>query len=333
MQLKAMIFLRNIRYSIWLSLLGIFLVNAQEYTKVDAVAASYPSSFSSIEAFAQRLEKDFTTDADKVRAAYYWIANNIQYNYEILGSGRTGYPEIKIRKYTSTDDYYYQYYKAYASYALRYKLAVCAGYSHLLFYICEALNIEAKVIKGNVLQAIGEYAVIPNNTTHAWNAVFYNNQWNLIDATWSRDNNKDNPENVNFNGVYFNVPPERMILDHFPEDSKWQLLEKPITKKEFYTQPAVYHNFIAMDIEIDKKMRGLIKAKINDSITLRFTNIDTTKRYTYSFKRNKFATKFEVRKEGNTYIAKIPFMGTTKDILTIFADKNSIIRFHVTLTR
>ena len=312
---------------------GITLLNAQEYAQVDTVVASYPSSFQSIEEFAQRIEKDFDSDAEKVRAAYCWMANHIQYNYEILGSGQTGYPEIKITNYKDSEDYQYQYRKIFATYTLQYKLSVCEGYSQLLFYVCEAMGIKAKVINGNVLKPSYEYGYIPKTTTHAWNAVFYNNQWNLIDVTWSRDNNRNNPNHVRFNGIYFNVPPERMIINHFPEEPEWQLLDKPISKQEFYTQPAVYTPYIPLSMDLDKSIKGLIKAKVNDSITLKFTKIDSSESYHYKYSRDKYSTALPIEKVGDAYFAKIPFHGTKKDILTIFTTTKGILRFYITPTR
>lgn len=84
---------------------GHFLMIAQNYVHIDTAVAKYPTSFQSIEDFGNRIQKDFTEDADKVRAAYYWIANNIQYNYIGLETGRSNFPKIVIEKFTDDAEF------------------------------------------------------------------------------------------------------------------------------------------------------------------------------------------------------------------------------------
>ena len=310
-----------------------FWLHAQNYTAVDKVVATYPSSFQSVEEFANRIEKDFTQDADKVRAAYYWIAHHIQYNYKVVGSNHSGYPTITINDFDNEEEYHYKYKKIYASYALQYKAAVCEGYSQLLFYVCEQLGIKAIVVRGNATTSNHRYGLIPRNTNHAWNAVFFNNKWNLIDATWSTGNERGKPNHVDFRDTYFCISPEKIILNHFPKDSKWQLLKTPKTKKEFFTQPIVYSPYLSIDMALSKKIKGLIKAKVNGFITLRFTSIDTTRKYYYAFSNDQHSKKLVFTKVGKEYIAKISFKRTKRDFLSIYLDTYAMLRFRIVPTR
>jgi transglutaminase/protease-like cytokinesis protein 3 len=302
---------------------------AQNYTTVDKVVATYPSSFHSVEEFANRIEKDFTKDADKVRAVYYWIAHHIQYNYKILGTNQTGYPTITINDYEDEDDYHYKYKKVYASYALQYKAAVCEGYSQLLFYVCEQLGIKAKVVKGNAITSNHQHGVIPRSTNHAWNAVFFNNKWNLIDATWSTGNERGKPNHVDFRDTYFCISPEKMILNHFPKNPRWQLLKTKVREKEFFSQPIIYSPYLSLDITLNKKTKGRIKAKANSFIYLRFTRIDTTQNYYYAYSKDQRSKKVEIIKAGTDFFVKIPFKGIKKDLLSIYAGKKGILSFRV----
>ncbi|MEM6718732.1 MAG: transglutaminase domain-containing protein [Bacteroidota bacterium] len=320
-------------FSIFIFLVCHHFAVAQNYAHVDSVVATYPASFQSIEAFAERIDKDFTKDADKVRAAFYWLAHHIQYNYKILGTSRTGYPKITIRNYTDEADFHYQYKKAYAAYALKYKVAVCEGYSQLLFYVCEHLGIPSKVIQGNALKSNHQYGVIPNNTNHKWNAVFFNDKWNLIDITWSTGNRPDKRKHVEFHNTYFCISPEKMILNHLPKDSKWQLLETPMQKTEFYTQPVVYAPYLALDNVLDTKIRRRIKAKNNAFVTLRFTQLDTTQNYYYAYSKEPRSTKLAITKVGNEYIAKVPFSNTTMDELIIYVGKMGMLNFQIVPAR
>ncbi|WP_298514017.1 transglutaminase domain-containing protein [uncultured Kordia sp.] len=310
-----------------------YFASAQDYTSVDKVVATYPSTFQSVEEFAKRIEKDFTTDADKVRAAYYWISNTITYNHKGLRTGRDPYPKIVIRDAVSQEDFEYKYNKRYAAYVLQYKTAVCEGYSQLLFFTCEYMNIKAKVIEGNAMTDLRDIGKIPHDTDHAWNAVFFNEKWNLIDATWSTGNEEENPNAFDFTDSYFCIAPEKLILSHFPKNPKWQLLKEPKSKKEFYNQPIIYEEFLRANAMLAPKMKGTIRAKINDSITLRFQQIDTTKSYFYAFSKDQYSTKVKIEKDKGGFILKIPFKGTKRDQLEIFRNTKGILAFRIIPTR
>lgn len=301
---------------------------AQNYATVDTKVASYPTSFPSVEAFAERIEKDFTKDADKVRAAYFWIATNIKYSY--MGArGRRIYPRIKIKTWTSQEDFEYKYNKVYAKHALQAKSAVCEGYAQLLFYVCEALDIKAKVISGNAKTFREEIGKIPNDTDHAWNAVFFNNQWNLIDATWSTGNEEGKPGKFDFTDSYFCTAPEKLILTHFPEDEAWQLLEDKKSKKWFYNQPLFYEKYLRVKAALAPNMTGILNAKMKDSISLQFTYIDTTKNYYYSFTRDEYIKPLKPKRTGDVYVVKVPFNGTNPDYLGIYANNDAIMEFRI----
>lgn len=309
------------------------LAIAQNYTHVDTVVATYPSSFQSVEDFAKRIQKDFTKDADQVRAAYYWMANNITYDYRGARTGRKPYPRIKIKYPTSQEDFEYRYNKVYASHVLNYKTAVCEGYAQLLFFVCEHLNIKAKVISGFAITLVEEIGTMPNNTNHAWNAVFFNDTWNLIDATWSTGNEARTPTKFDFTDSYFCIAPEKLILTHFPEDSKWQLLKEKKSKKEFFNSPVFYEKYLRSKAELDPTMKGILRTKLKDSILLRFKYIDTTQDYYYAFGKDKYSTELTPQKDGDDFIFKIPFNGTKKDYLGIYVDAEAILRFRVLPTR
>lgn len=71
---------------------------------------------------------------------------------------------------------------------------------------------------------------------HSWNAIKIDDKWQLLDATWLTE-----AENTELD-FYFNIDPEKLILDHYPIDNNWQLLEKPLSLEEFNFQPYV-HSF------------------------------------------------------------------------------------------
>jgi len=75
---------------------------------------------------------------------------------------------------------------------------------------------------------------------HAWNAVKIGGQWQLLDVTWGAGFVDDDERFVRrYMPAFFATPPAFFILHHLPDDEQWQLLEKPVSKKEFDKQPNV----------------------------------------------------------------------------------------------
>ena len=155
-------------------------VTSQEYSHVDDKVKQYPKQFLSIEALANRISKDFATDIDKTRASYFWLANNIEYDFAYL--------DVKISKRLNkepvTNNLYNNNKYKYAANCLINKKAVCSGYSLLLKYTLENMNIPCEYISGDAKTQAREIGVMRNLTKHAWNAVKLDNKWQFIDATW-----------------------------------------------------------------------------------------------------------------------------------------------------
>src|SRR6218665_2479603 len=65
-------------------LLNILFINftfSQKISEVDKIVSKYPKSFDTTEKLAEKIEKDFDSDAERARAIYSWIALNIRYDY------------------------------------------------------------------------------------------------------------------------------------------------------------------------------------------------------------------------------------------------------------
>lgn len=62
--------------------------------------------------------------------------------------------------------------------ALVEKQCVCEGYAKAFKYLADIAGIDNVLMQGNAINSDGE------NESHAWNAVYLNNKWYLIDTTW-----------------------------------------------------------------------------------------------------------------------------------------------------
>ena len=147
------------------------------------------------------------TNSEKAYALYYWIAKNISYDFEGYSSGDSDINPESVYK----NGY-----------------GVCSGYSRLL-----------SVVGGNigifVLNCIG-YARASDyklgdefkDTNHEWNIIKLDGVYYQIDSTWGAMSLIESSAKS-----YFCPEPEQFFFEHFPKNSKWQLITPNLSMKEF----------------------------------------------------------------------------------------------------
>lgn len=164
-----------------------------------------------IEAFTAIITQDDSTQEDKVRSIYKWIANNVSYDVEQINN-----PKI----YTSEEEISYDVY-------LNGK-GLCQHYSQLFHDMCESQNIVTYVIEG--------YTSTFDSVGHAWNIVKIDSNYYLIDVTWSAGYVEDQEFYQKFDDIWYMPPPEEFIYRHMPFDPMWQLLTTPISHSEYLSK-------------------------------------------------------------------------------------------------
>jgi transglutaminase/protease-like cytokinesis protein 3 len=179
------------------------------------------------DALVDTLTSSFKTDSAKVRAIFYWMTQNIAYDCKAFHSGsyevyayKDDYDDIRIKK------------------TLLIKKGICNDYALVFSELCRIASIKSKIIVGYALitKPYTILKILGNETTnHAWNAVMINNKWYLVDVTWASgyvDNGVLKFTKL-LNDYYYLTPPAEFIKDHHPTEPNWQLLDKPLTMKEF----------------------------------------------------------------------------------------------------
>ena len=129
---------------------------------------------------------------------------------------------------------------------------VCQDYSELFKALCDISNIECHVVVGdgrNDSQDIGFYS-----SNHAWNAVKVNGKFQLFDLTWAAGGVSFGDFTKKFKPLYFNTEPSVFILNHFPDDPNWQLLENPISKNNYINAPIYDREFKNLSLK-----KGVVK--------------------------------------------------------------------------
>jgi len=160
----------------------------------------------------------FSDSIDKAKFIYYWIGFNIKYDYKLLE------PKSTLRE--KQNAYSYNFYPGQIFVK---KMAVCYGYSKLYEWFMNKLGIESTIISGFIRDERNHYVELDSDSefSHAWNAIKLNGKWRLVDSTWGTSLNEGVAD------FYFDMPPERAIISHYPKNSTWQLLKKPLSLKEF----------------------------------------------------------------------------------------------------
>lgn len=188
------------------------------YRKIDKHALATPGyATTSVERLAVYLTAEADDDAERARAIYIWITNNIAYSDTTITNGWLGTPENAQQQQ--------------AAQVLKNRAAVCEGFANLYKALCEAAGLRAEVVTGAVKEENGTIA----DVGHAWNAVEVAGEWYLTDPTWgSGYADYWRPQmQREFQNWYFLITGQEMIETHLPDDPIWQLLENPLTEQEF----------------------------------------------------------------------------------------------------
>ncbi|MDR0540206.1 MAG: hypothetical protein LBG74_06870 [Spirochaetaceae bacterium] len=174
-----------------------------------------------------------TTLFHKVKIMHDWICDNIAYDYAMLSSGK-----IDGQDYAQV---------------LQKKKAVCVGYANLLKKMCDIAGIEAIVIEGSLKsKEYGWTGKVPSGD-HAWNGVFINNKWYLVDATL------DAGLVVNMKAFVRQYSTEYLFLDsrsflytHFPKKPELQYYGPALSTLAFEQEAAVPGMFFQYGLSLDK---------------------------------------------------------------------------------
>jgi hypothetical protein len=228
-----------------------------------------------VDSLAKKLCAPYTTELEKTRAIFSWIAQHIAYNIGIYNAGK-GYRQVKyvfdpadtISSKPATEQT--------AERVLRRRVAVCDGYAKLFKTLCDYAGVESEVILGYgkcYLEKDEKF-----RTNHTWNAVRIDSVWHLLDVTWASGfvtyGNQFVPH---MDESYFLASPQQFILDHYPEDLRWTLLDHPPTLKEFRFSPFKYKSYIKYGIVSASPANGTIVAAVGDTIHIELKVKDASK--------------------------------------------------------
>ena len=216
---------------------------------------------------AYSLTKDYATEKEKLRSIFSWIADHISYrvkkNYSngkmVAGTARLKFTDTV--QWKSANDMV-------AETVLQNTSAVCDGYARLFKTLCDYAGLRSAIITGFAKGDLRRQLKFRCN--HTWNAVYIDGTWQLLDITWASGyTNYSGDEFVKrFDETYFLAPPENFISDHFPDDLRWTLMEKPPLPGEFNNNPYKNRSFAKYNISAYAPVSGIIEAAVGDTVEI-----------------------------------------------------------------
>ncbi len=301
---------------------------AQDYSKVDNTVNSYPKSFASPEKLAEQINTDFTSETDKVRAIFTWIATNIKYDLREFKSGgnaiafRYSSEQEKIQK-----EIKFRY--DLASKTLRTKKGVCQGYTALFHVLCDMTKVKCIDIPGTSKTHLAHIGKLPTAKDHVWSAVKIGEEWKLIDVTWASGavNTQSGKFVPEFNDAYFFTNPEIMFLNHFPDDKRMLMIDK--SPEEFAELPLFYGDYIKSNYEITFPNEGILNLGKANVIPFKISNFPTNQQISYVFTGEGLVKLAEAKTDGNVTEFDVRLDAKSKGYLTIYVNNKSVVSYKI----
>ena len=258
------------------------------YGVVDAFVKSYPQKIENqarLDLFIRAINQKFPGDIDKVRGAFYWISENITYNYKAVNDN-------SIRQNDITK-------------LIQSGQALCSGYSNLMEYFCRKFGIECVTINGTGRSLYSDIILNPNKleSDHSWNAIKINGEWKLIDATWGSGytDYSTGEYHKSRNEKYFLAVPETFVYKHLPLNPQWQLLDTIVSAQTFCNWPFIDEGYFTNDISKVYPFQLFIDKKVGDTVQFKFTSAKELNYISFESLDNTVSEMGILNKSGNNY--------------------------------
>lgn len=320
--------MKNIFFIVIVFLVSAFSAYSQDYEKVDAIVRGYPNSFSGVDKFAEKVNKDFTRDDEKARAIFTWIATNIKYDLDAYGvNERPVAYSFKTQEEKAAKQKLFK--EELALKTLKSKKGVCQGYSTLYELVATRVGLEAVIIAGTSKSHPAHIGKQPGASDHAWNAVKINGEWKLLDTTWGAGTATGNPPKFTFkfNDKYFFSDPNVFFLNHFPDDKKWLLTNK--SEKDFADLPLYYGNYLMGGYEFLSPGIGTFTNTKSNVVPFVIKNLKSTDTVHYAFSKTNTFTEAKPVTEGGISRFEVILDNNSNGVLTIYINQKSVAAYRI----
>lgn len=183
--------------------------NEQIYSKQKVLASALEdtkhvqSENPSIKAIAQRETANCTTDYEKALALHDYVCKNLYYDSDMAKK-----KEIPVES---------------AADVIVSGKGVCSGFANVYAALCRSVNLPCVVVTGYAVgselfeQEWNEENIATKIPNHAWNEVYADGRWVIVDTTWDNDNyclNGTAEESINISRLYFDANLKAFSANH-----------------------------------------------------------------------------------------------------------------------
>ncbi|MFB9079827.1 transglutaminase domain-containing protein [Flavobacterium procerum] len=244
---------------------------SQKYNAIDSIILKYPN-FGSPEKLAQRIQKDFTSEYDRARAIYSWMAIKLNYDLETYLNP----PKQKTYRFKTKAEWDKKKQLLDAKTiqkTFKSKEAVCEGFALLYGYLATLNGLKCQKVTGDSKTLLNDIGRKRLGSNHAWNTVQIEGKWILVDVTWGNGFYDEKRKVIvkKFKSIYFDMNPEYFYAKHFPDNAMYK--NNTGNKETFLNGPLFYNGFFKAESQVVFPFSGVIQANDGDKMTFKFKNI------------------------------------------------------------
>lgn len=200
--------------------------------------------------------KNITNEIEKVRVIFRWLAtkNLKEMNFDKVEKGSPEEVLMGLKTGTTT-------------------------YAMVFDTMCTYAGLHSKIISGYAKGADYKPGMkfTPGQNQHSWNAIYIYGTWCLIDAHWAarriigkQASSSDEEFHYQLDEYFFLPDPHQLIYTHFPDDPRWQLLERSVALEEFENMPHMKPQFFKYGLEFVTHRTAVIYSRGEIHIRLRY---------------------------------------------------------------
>ncbi|KAJ2814744.1 hypothetical protein IWW50_007042, partial [Coemansia erecta] len=176
--------------------------------------------------------RPFNRPIERVRAAFIWVASNIQYDTTAAAST----VEFEQQEAPAT--------------VFQRRRSRGPGFAYLFDAMMGALGIESHTVRGYLRQPLDTcQGVVLPAANHVWNAVCLEGEYRIVDTACAARSHPLNAESRT-DPWFFLAPPREAIFTHFPLSAQDQFVDPVVPLPVFWMLPYVRPAFFTCRVKL-----------------------------------------------------------------------------------
>ena len=242
------------------------------FEKADRIALKYKNEgLQNLPDLSYKLTSTLSTDAERFRAIYRWVCNNISNDYGLYTKNtlrRSRYKDDSLKLSDWNNNFKKRLFKT----LIKDKRTICTGYAYIVKELSRLANLECEIIQGFGKTSMTDVKKL-DTPNHSWNTVKLNGKWYLCDATWASGlpDPETNKFTFNYNDGFFLASPKLFAVNHYPVEKKWTLLEtESPTFESFLKAPVIYGKAYTNLIQHNAPIQMHSTIHKNETVTFKY---------------------------------------------------------------